>query len=175
MALINTIREKSGWAVGAIVFGLLLFIIGGDLISGQNRLFNRNDTTVGEISGEKVELNEFNNTLEQAKQAFIAQQGRQPDENTLGYLRDQAWNQTIYRIAFKEQFEALGLEVSEDELYDMVQGRNVHPSIRQAFSDPQTGQFDRNKVVEYLRNLDKLPPKPKISGGILRPALPLTA
>ncbi|MBC6608287.1 SurA N-terminal domain-containing protein [Hymenobacter sp. BT188] len=159
MALINTIREKSGWAVGAIVFGLLLFIIGGDLISGQNRLFNRNDTTVGEISGEKVELNDFNNTLEQAKQAFIAQQGRQPDENTLGYLRDQAWNQTIYRIAFKEQFEALGLEVSDDELYDMVQGRNVHPSIRQAFSDPQTGQFDRNKVVEYLKNLDKLPPQ----------------
>ncbi|HEX8349929.1 MAG TPA: SurA N-terminal domain-containing protein, partial [Hymenobacter sp.] len=55
MALINTIREKSGWAVGAIVIGLLLFIVGGDLIGGRNRLFNRNETTVGEVSGEKVD------------------------------------------------------------------------------------------------------------------------
>ena len=97
--------------------------------------------------------------MEQAKQAFTAQQGRQPDENTLGYLRDQAWNQTIYRIAFREEFDKLGLEVSDDELTDMVQGRNIHPSIRQAFTDPKTGQFDRAKVIEYLRNLDKLPPQ----------------
>ncbi|HEX8350741.1 MAG TPA: peptidylprolyl isomerase, partial [Hymenobacter sp.] len=102
---------------------------------------------------------EFENTLEQAKQNFIAQQGRQPDEQTMSYLRDQAWNQTIYRIAFQKEFDRLGLRVSDDELTDMVQGKNINPSIRQAFTDPKTGQFDRNKVIEYLRNLDKLPPQ----------------
>lgn len=159
MALINTIREKSGWAVGAIVVGLLLFIVGGDLIGGRNRLFNRNDTTVGEIAGEKVDRTDFDNTLEQAKQNFIAQQGRQPDDQAMGYLRDQAWNQTIYRLAFRNEFDKLGLKVSDDELTDMVQGKNIHPSIRQAFTDPKTGQFDRTKIIEYLRNLDKLPPQ----------------
>ncbi|MCC2545762.1 SurA N-terminal domain-containing protein [Hymenobacter sp. BT175] len=159
MALINTIREKSGWAVGAIVIGLLLFMIGGDLIGGNNRLFNRNDTTIGEVAGEQVEYADFQNALEQAKNAFVSQQGRQPDETTMGYLRDQAWNQTIYRIAFQKEFDKLGLTVSEDELTDMVQGKNIHPSIRQAFTDPKTGQFDRAKINEYLRNLDKLPPE----------------
>jgi peptidyl-prolyl cis-trans isomerase D len=106
-----------------------------------------------------VDRAEFENTLEQAKQNFIAQQGRQPDEQTMGYLRDQAWNQTIYRIAFQKEFDRLGLKVSDDELTDMVQGKNINPSIRQAFTDPKTGQFDRNKVIEYLRNLDKLPPQ----------------
>jgi peptidyl-prolyl cis-trans isomerase D len=41
----------------------------------------------------------------------------------------------------------------------MVQGKNIHPSIKQAFTDPKTGQFDRAKVIEYLRNLDKAPPQ----------------
>ena len=158
MALINTIREKSGWAVGAIVIGLLLFMVGGDLFTGQNSFFNRNDRSVGEIAGEKVDYDQFQATLEQAKQAFIQQQGRQPDEQTMGYLRDQAWNQLLYRIAFQKQFEKLGLKVSDDELTDMVQGNNVHPSIRQAFSD-STGNFDVLKVKEYLRNLDKMDPQ----------------
>ncbi|WP_236705084.1 SurA N-terminal domain-containing protein [Hymenobacter sp. AT01-02] len=159
MALINTIREKSGWAVGAIIIGLLLFMLGGDFLYGRNSLFAGNDRVVGEVAGEKVDYETFNATLEQAKQAFIAQQGRQPDENTMGYLRDQAWNQTLYRIAFQKEFDKLGLKVSDDELTDMVQGNNIHPSIRQAFTDPQTGQFDKTKVIEYLRNLDKLPPQ----------------
>ncbi|MCA8833037.1 peptidylprolyl isomerase [Hymenobacter pini] len=159
MALINTIREKSGWAVGAIIIGLLLFMLGGDFLYGRNSFFGKNDMSVGEVAGEKVEYADFENTLEQAKQAFIQQQQRQPDDQALGYLRDQAWNQTLYRIAFQKEFDKLGLKVSDEELTDMVQGVNVHPSIRQAFTDPKTGQFDVLKVKEYLRNLDKMDPQ----------------
>ncbi|UOQ66321.1 peptidylprolyl isomerase [Hymenobacter volaticus] len=121
-------------------------------------MFGGNQNVVGEVSGQKIELTDFNNALEQAKQSFVQQQGRQPDEQAMGYLRDQAWNQTIYRIAFQKEFDKLGLAVSDDELTDMVQGRNIHPSIRQAFTDPKTGQFDRAKIIQYLQGLDKLPP-----------------
>ena len=159
MALINTIREKSGWAVGTVAVGMLLFIVGGDLVGGKNKLFGGNDTVVGEVAGQKVELNDYNAALEQAKQAFVAQQQRQPDDQAMGYLRDQAWNQTLYKLAFQPEWEKLGLTVSDDELVDMVQGDNVAPGIRQAFTDKATGQFDKARLVEYLKNLDKLPPE----------------
>jgi len=157
MALINTIREKSGVAVGLVAVGMLLFIVGGDLVGGKNRLFNRNGQVVGEVAGQKVELADYNNSLEQAKQAFAAQQQRQPDDQALGYLRDQAWNQTIYRMAFKPEWEKLGLTVGDDELVDMVQGDNISPGIKQAFTDKTSGQFDKTRLIEYLRNLTKLP------------------
>ena len=157
MALINTIREKSGVAVGLVAVGMLLFIVGGDLVGGKNRLFNRNGQVVGEVAGQKVELADYNNSLEQAKQAFAAQQQRQPDDQALGYLRDQAWNQTIYRMAFKPEWEKLGLTVGDDELVDMVQGDNISPGIKQAFTDKTSGQFDKTRLIEYLRNLSKLP------------------
>jgi peptidyl-prolyl cis-trans isomerase D len=157
MALINTIREKSGWAVGTVAVGMLLFIVGGDLVGGKSKLFGGNDTVVGEVAGHKVELNDYNAALEQAKQAFVAQQQRQPDDQAMGYLRDQAWNQTLYKLAFQPEWEKLGLTVSDDELVDMVQGDNVAPGIRQAFTNKATGQFDRTRLIEYLKNLDKLP------------------
>src|SRR6476469_8350610 len=157
MALFNTIREKSGVAVGLVAVGMLLFIVGGDRVGGKNRLFNRNDQVVGEVAGQKVELNDYNAALEQAKQAFISQQQRQPDEQALGYLRDQAWNQTLYKLAFQPEWEKLGLTVSDDELVGRVQGDNISPGIRQAFTDQKTGQFDKARLVEYMKNLDKLP------------------
>ena len=159
MALINTIREKSGWAVGTVAVGMLLFIVGGDLVGGKNRLFGRNDNVVGEVAGQKVELNDYNAALEQAKQAFVAQQQRQPDDQAMSYLRDQAWNQTLYKLAFQPEWEKLGLTVSDDELVDMVQGDNPVPGVKQAFTDKATGQYDKARVIEYLNNLKNLPPE----------------
>ncbi|RZK13640.1 MAG: peptidylprolyl isomerase, partial [Hymenobacter sp.] len=127
MALINTIREKSGVAVGAVAIGMLLFIVGGDLIGGRNRLFGRNDQAVGEVNGEKIELPEFTAALEQAKQNFTNQQGRPPDDQALNYLREQTWNQLLARRAYQPEFEKLGLTTSDDELVDLVQGDNISP------------------------------------------------
>ncbi|MVN76257.1 peptidylprolyl isomerase [Hymenobacter sp. HMF4947] len=159
MALINTIREKSGVAVGAVAVGMLLFIVGGDLIGGKNRLFGRDGQVVGEVNGEKIELPEFTAALEQAKQNFANQQGRQPDEQATGYLRDQVWNQLLYKRAFQPEIDKLGLSVSDAELVDLVQGENISPAIKQAFTDPKTGQLDRARLLDYLKNLDKLPPE----------------
>jgi peptidyl-prolyl cis-trans isomerase D len=39
----------------------------------------------------------------------------------------------------------------------MVQGKNVDPGIQQAFTDPQTGQFNAAKVVEYIKQLNTMP------------------
>jgi peptidyl-prolyl cis-trans isomerase D len=159
MALINTIREKSGVAVGAVAIGMLLFIVGGDLIGGRNRLFGRNENVVGEVNGEKIELPEFTAALEQAKQNFTQQQGRPPDDQALSYLREQTWNQLLARRAYQPEFEKLGLTTPDDELVDLVQGDNITPSLKQAFTDPKTGQFEKVRLIEYLKNLDKLPPE----------------
>ena len=173
MALINTIREKSGWAVGTVAIGMLLFIVGGDLVGGKSKLFGGNDRVVGEVAGQKIDLDTYNVALEQAKQNFTAQQqGKQPDDQAMGYLRDQAWNQTLYRVAFKQEWDKLGLAVSDDELVDMVQGDNINPGIKQAFTDKATGQFDKAKLIEYLKNLDKMAPEQQMAWRTFEANLP---
>ena len=54
------------------------------------------------------------------------------------------------------EYEKAGINVTADELYDMVQGNFVDPQVMQIpiFRDAQTGQFDRNLVIQFLKNKD---------------------
>ncbi len=157
MAIINKIREKSGWAVGAIALGLLIFMVLGDLLGPNSRLFGRGNTIVGEIAGEEITIQEFDETLEGIKRNYVAQNGKQPGENEIAPMREQAWNQLIFKVAFQKEFDRIGLDVTEEELVDMVQGNNIHPAIQQSFVNPETKQFDRAAVIDYLQKLDKAP------------------
>jgi peptidyl-prolyl cis-trans isomerase D len=159
MALINKIREKSGWAVGAIAIGLLSFMVLGDLLGPNSRLLGNNKVIVGEVAGEEITYQEFEAALDEVKQAYISQSGRQPTENELYALREQAWNQIVFRVAFQKEFDRLGLTVTDDELDDMVRGNNLHPAIKQSFTNPQTGEFDRGMVVNYINSLQNMPPE----------------
>ncbi|RIJ37681.1 peptidylprolyl isomerase [Pontibacter oryzae] len=155
MALINKIREKSGWAVGAIAIGLGVFVVGGDLLGPNSRLLGNDANIVGEIAGEEIDYQEFDNVLQQVKADYENRVGRAANEGELAMLREQAWNQLIFKIALQKEYDRLGLEVTDEELADMVQGNNIHPAVMQAFTNPQTGEFDRAQVVQYLQNLDQ--------------------
>lgn len=156
MALINTIRQRSGLAILAISVGMILFIL-SDLFGGQSRFFGGRDTTVGSIAGKEIDYKDFEAEFEKAKVNFANQQGHQPTEQEASSLRDQTWNSLVSRTMLDKQFADLGLMVTDKELKDLVQGPNPHPAIKQAFTDQKTGVFDRAKVKEYLRNLDKAP------------------
>ncbi|MFC5410025.1 peptidylprolyl isomerase [Larkinella bovis] len=162
MALINKIREKSGLAVGIIAVSLILFIVGGDLLGSQS-LFSGQDQNVGEIAGQKISYQEFNAKVDEARAGYEQQTGRPASEQDQVQLRDQAWNQFILDIAYQKEYDALGLAVTKEELVDMVQGNYISPAIRQTFTDPKTGVFDKNAVINYLKSLKTLPPEQQMA------------
>ncbi len=157
MSVINKIRERSGLAVGIIAVSLILFIVGGDLLGGQSLLFGGNQQEVGEIAGQSIDYQEFNAKVDELRAQFEQQSGRPPSEQDVAQLREQAWNQMLFEIAYQKEFDKLGLKVSPEELVDMVQGNNISPAVRQAFTNPQTGVFDKSGIINYLKGLKNLP------------------
>ncbi len=157
MSLINKIRERSGLAVGVIAVSLLLFIVGSDLLGGRSMLFGGNNQEIGKIDGKAIDAQEFNARVDVLREQFAQQAGRQPSEEDMPQIREQAWNQLLFEIAYQKEFDKLGLQVTPDELVDMVQGTNISPAVRQAFTNPQTGVFDKNQVISYLKGLRSLP------------------
>ena len=157
MALITKIREKSGIAAAAIAISLVLFLVGSDIFQGNSSLFGSSSQEVGVIAGESILIQDFQKKVEEATQNYTAQTGKGPSEQEASMIRDQVWNQLILDIAYKKEFDALGIKVSDEELIDMVQGNNIHPSVRQQFTNPQTGQFDKTFVIQFLKNLKTLP------------------
>ncbi|MFQ3574980.1 MAG: SurA N-terminal domain-containing protein [Cytophagales bacterium] len=159
MALIGKIREKSGFAVSLIAFGLLIFIVGGDMLSTNSFLLGRNQETVGKIAGVEINLREYNAKVEEYKTNFALNNKKNPNDQELNSIKEQAWNDLIFQYSYKKVCEKAGIIVSDEELTDLVQGTNIHPSIIQAFTNPQTNEFDKNSLIGYLQNFSKLQPE----------------
>ena len=154
MALINKIRERSGVAVVVIAIALILFIVGGDLFGGNGKgggLFSSNDNKIGEIAGTSIDYQAFQVKLDAARTNYEQQAGRALQEQEIQQLRSQVWEQMVFDITYKTEFEKLGLKVTPDELREMIQGnKNLSPIVKQQFTDPQTGQYDRNRHMEFI-------------------------
>ena len=90
MALIKQIRQRTGLAIGVIAGGLILFLLGGDLLSPNSSLLNTNQNIIGEIAGEEITLEEFSLKVEEYKTSFQQRTGRIPAEAEMVSIREQA-------------------------------------------------------------------------------------
>jgi peptidyl-prolyl cis-trans isomerase D len=158
MALIKQIRQRTGLAIGVIAGGLILFLLGGDLLSPGSSLFNTNQNIVGEIAGEEITLEEFTLKVEEYKASFQQRTGRVAAEAEMVSVREQAWQALIVERVFEEEYDKLGLTVSSEELIDMVQGKNIVPELRSQLVNPQTGQFDKTQLITFLQSLETADP-----------------
>ncbi len=155
MATLQTIRTKAGLLV-AIVIGISLaaFIL-GDLLSGGTSIMNKNQMEIGEINGESIQYPDFQRQVEELGEIYKQNtQQSQLDENSWVQVREQTWQNLVQKIVMDDVYSKLGIEVTSDELYDMLQGANLHPIIQQLFRNPNTGQVDRGAVVNFLKQLD---------------------
>lgn len=156
MAVIGKIREKSALVMIIIGVGMLAFIL-GDLFKSGNQLFS-DGNNVGEIDGVEISGIDFNNKVEAAVIRWEAQnQGTAASAEIRESLREQSWNELIMERVLGSQYAELGLSVSSEELFDMVQGSNPHPQVQQAFTDPQTGVFNPSQVLQFLKGLENMP------------------
>lgn len=159
MALIKQIRQRTGLAVGVIAVGLIFFLVGGDILGPNSMILGSSRTTVGEIAGEDISYDEYVQEIEQTKMRFQQQTGRNPSENELSSIREQAWQALIVRKIFSEQYKELGLVISDEELVDMVQGKNIVGELRRQLTNPQTGEFDRDQLITFLQSLQDADPQ----------------
>ena len=156
MATLQKIRTKAGLLV-AIVIGISLaaFILGDMFQGGGSSLFQKDRMEVGEIDGESVQYPEYQQRVEELGEIYkMNTQQNQLDENAWVQVREQTWQEIVREIVMDDVYEDLGLAVSSDELFDMLQGANLHPIVQQLFRDPNTGMVNRGAVVRFLKNLE---------------------
>ena len=155
MATLQTIRNRAGLLI-AIVIGISLgaFVL-GDLLQSGTSIFQKNQMEIGEINGESIQYPDFQRQVEELGEIYkMNTQQSQLDENSWVQVREQTWNNSVQKIVMSDVYKDLGIEVTSDELFDMLQGANLHPIIQQLFRNPNTGQVDRGAVVNFLKNLE---------------------
>ncbi|MBR1798938.1 MAG: SurA N-terminal domain-containing protein [Bacteroidales bacterium] len=153
MGIIGSIRKHSWVAVAIVGIAIVAFII-GDLTKnngGVPDMGKVNSTILTSQRFEALVSNMENNYKMQANTTQV------PAE-VENQLRDQVWNNFVENTLMDEEYTKLGLTVTDAELNDMYIGTFIHPYLRQipAFNDQESGQYDKNRVAQFLANFDQL-------------------
>ncbi len=155
MAAIGKIRKHSGLLIAIIGIALAAFVL-GDLFKSRGQ-GGRQNVPVGVVNGEEITYQEFSKEAEKNIQNARqnSQNGRLTERQRFS-IRQNTWDQMVKEIIMDKQYEELGVSVTTNELYDMVQGPNPHPVIKRNFTNPNTNQFDPSRVRQFLSNLDQM-------------------
>ena len=156
MATLEKIRNRAGLLV-AVVIGLALFaFILGDILGSGQSLFTNNQFEIAEIAGKSIPYQNFQEKVDQLTEVYKLNTGETSvDAETYNGILEQAWQLLLREIILEKEYDKLGIEVSPEEMFDMVQGTNVHPYVQQLFTDPSTGTFNRAAVIQFLRSMNQ--------------------
>lgn len=152
MAALQALRNgKMGVVIMIFIALALLSFILTDLL-GRDNLFSSTDV-VGEIAGETVKIQELQQKIEETETFVKMNQGASSlTEDMQNNLREQVWQQMIMEKTFGKVYENAGIDVTADELLDMVIGNHISPAVRPLFTNPQTNAYDRQIAENFLRN-----------------------
>ncbi|MBR5532694.1 MAG: SurA N-terminal domain-containing protein [Bacteroidales bacterium] len=140
MATLQKIRNLSGLLIVVIGVALLSFIVGDFLNSGSTFLqMSRNN--VAKVNGTAISPEEFEQKL--------AQLG----PNVTDADRNRLFQEMVMSMAAADCAEEIGISVSDEELMDLINGENVSQLVKERFTNPQTGVFDKEMLNGYLSQL----------------------
>jgi len=154
MGLMTFLRNRAGYIlVFAIGFAIVAFLV-GDAINVGKPFWSANQKVVGTVDGNEISIDDFQPKVDQSLNQYKQQFGGSLNPQMTAMAVDQAWNAELAGVLLNKEYERLGLTVSEDELFDLLQGQNPSPLIKQYFSNPQTGQLDRVTLMNFLKSKD---------------------
>ncbi len=141
MAILGEIRKRSWLLVGVIALALLAFLVNPDTI---DKVFGKNPNILGKVNGEEITRDEFNDQL-----FIMQQQAQQQGQQTKG-LEEQAWQILVQSKLIKQQFEKMGLELTDDIFWSQLQYDPIFAQNQQYFDEK--GNF---KVKDIKAEIEK--------------------
>ncbi|CAN5255856.1 SurA N-terminal domain-containing protein [soil metagenome] len=145
MSVIQRIRDKAAWFVfGAIALSLIAFIL-QDAFSRQSSIFS-STSTLGKVNGIKLEREEYDHKLD-----FYEKANNTPRSQLMGSI----WDYMVDQALMQEEYNKLGIKVNTDELSDVMFGDNPPQWMQQAFTNPQTGEYDAAGARQQFAQIKK--------------------
>jgi len=156
MAIIGKIRKRSGLLIILIGVAIAGFVL-QDAFQGTSGFRN---IDFAEVDGEKISYRDFDKKVEEQIEQIKAQQQKENlTSQEIFQVRQSVWNQMVNDILMGKEYEKLSIEVSTEEMNDMFYGKFLHSFITQNFKNPNTGQVERQNVINYINNFDQLQPE----------------
>ncbi len=157
MSVIQRIRDKGAWIVFIIIALALIAFILQDGLYRKGSLF-ANTTTVGKVDGVSIEKADFERKIE-----FIQQTNQQAANMPREQLTAGVWNLMVNEVVMNKEYKKLGVQVTGNEISSQLFGANPPQWLVQAFTDPNTGQFNMEQAKQQFNQLKKKKNDPQVN------------
>ena len=150
MATLEKIRSKSVLLFVIIIVALLAFILGDFLTSG--RTYFGSGTTVAEAKGKKIDYTLYQQQMERAQE----QSRNYNNDVDNDELAQNMIQNLLGQELLKQEYEDLGIRVSDSEITNAMTGFIPHPAAQQfIYTISQNLGFDRmdgKAILDAIKN-----------------------
>ena len=141
MAILNNIRKRGVFLIVIIALALFSFVL-ADVIRNGGFSTDKSQTTIATVNGIDIPRQEFMERVEAYKQA-VGPSGNSSQATNL------IWEQELRSVLLQEQYDELGIVVSEEAMDDALR---TSLSSNTTFQN-QAGQYDPARIAEYQANI----------------------
>ena len=155
--------------VGALFLGLIGFIA-TDWTRVVEIFSMSSHNVVGNINGKDIELQEFNNKVDEYTNVIKASNGitNLTDEQMQG-IRDQVWQNLVETELIASETDELGLTVTDKELQQILI-KGEHPMLQQTPFTNQQGKFDYTLLKQTMDQCSEILSTPESSSDLVEQA-----
>ena len=163
MAALGKIRKRGVTLVIIIGLGLFAFIA-EEAVRSCEATKNQQRQQIGEVLGNKVNVQEFQALVDEYQEVMKMTQGRENfSEEELNQIKDQVWNQYITEQIIANEAGKIGLTVTDEEMQNIMK-EGTNPMLMQSpFVNQQTGRFDATQLTKFLADYKKNASNPQLA------------
>lgn len=173
MAALQKVRNAGPLVVGALFLGLIGFIA-TDWTKVVEIFSMSSHNTVGSINGKDIDLQEFNNKVDEYTNVIKSSNGiTNLTDEQMQSIRDQVWQNLVETELVASEANELGLTVTDNELLQILV-KGEHPMLQQTPFRNQQGQFDYNLLKQTLDQCKEILTTADASADLVEEARSLT-
>lgn len=155
MATLQKIRNRGKILIATVGLALFAFIA-EEFVRSLSYTQTESRQRVGKIYGEKINVQDFNASVEEYADVVKFSQGLNTlSDDQLSMIRDQVWQSLVNEKMMQHECEKLGIYVTDAEMQDIINnGRN--PMLAQTPFRTQQGTFDVNALKQFLNQYNEV-------------------
>ena len=150
MAVLGKIRSRG--VILICVIGIALFaFIAEEFFRSCDSVSNERRAQVGEVLGDKVNVQDFQKLVDEYTNVIRMTQGRDNlTDEEMNQVKDVVWNTFVQNEIINHEAEELGLKVTDQELQNVLNAGTNPMLLQTPFVNRQTGRFDANMLKQFL-------------------------
>ncbi|MBQ3709728.1 MAG: peptidylprolyl isomerase [Bacteroidales bacterium] len=154
MSALEKIRKHPGLVITVLSIALLIFIYQIVAESKNRNGRSSDDETVVYVDNERILISDFDNLRNKnVEQTRRSNGGEISQAQTYG-IYNNTLEKMIKDCIMNKEYEAVGMNVTSEEMLDLFVGNEPHEWVAQNFSN--NGVFEKDRVEYILQNFDEL-------------------